>query len=154
MRARALTLEPKRAAGRKKVRDTSRRAVHPYIFTPGEERCRPSAGPCSSPRKLKLNLGSPYPKGDAAPCAAELEVQLRVQERCNPLSGRRSSNCNTCRCSREMQLSAVAVDSCSSPLTRESQLPHFPADVAADFAAIVDATTTRRAFFLALARSR
>ena len=40
------------------------------------------------PRKLKLNLGTPYPEGDAAPlrcriggATPELEIQLRVQER-------------------------------------------------------------------------
>ena len=45
------------------------------------------------PRKLKLNLGSPYPKGDAAPLRCRIgDATPRAKERCNSLPEKRSSN--------------------------------------------------------------
>ena len=45
------------------------------------------------PRKLKLNLGSPYPKGDAAPSHCRIgDTTPHAQERCNSLPEKRSSN--------------------------------------------------------------
>ena len=47
------------------------------------------------PRKLKLNLGSPYPKGDAAPLRCRIgDATPRAKERCNS----RSEMCNSNSC--------------------------------------------------------